>query len=150
MQTEIRQNSVLASGKAILPRFSPHSTGSVTRGSRGARLRRSLKTGDLEGEGWSRSPPREAATEAGCWGVWPPSEHAVRGSPRRERGTKSARKELLGCLLLRNPVGRSQNLAGLRRVSGKSSPRAVCPHPSNPAPQYSLLLTLLQPPLGGR
>lgn len=51
---------------------------------------------------------REGDTEPGCSGVWPPSEHAVRGSLRRERKSKSARKATAGVPSPRNPFGRSQ------------------------------------------
>ena len=111
-QTKATRNSVLASGKAILPRLSRHSAGSVTRGSSGATLRCSLRTRAPESGGWSRSPPRqgrrEGGTETGCWDVWPPSEHAVRKSPRRERKNKVGKKRIAGVPSLRNPVGRSQ------------------------------------------
>ena len=112
MQTKATRNSVLASGKAILPRLSPHSTGSVTRGSRSATSRSSFRTRAPESGGWSRSFPgegrREGGTEAGCWGVRPPSEHAVRGSPRREKKNKVDKKRIAGVPYLRNPLGRSQ------------------------------------------
>lgn len=55
-----------------------------------------------------REDRREGDTEPGYWGVRPPSEHAVRGSPRREKKSKSTRKPIAGMPSLRNPLGRSQ------------------------------------------
>lgn len=96
------RNSVLASGKAILPRLSRHSAGSVTRGSSGATLRRSFRTRAPESGGWSRSPPRqgrrEGGTETGCWDVWPPSEHAVRVSAPGEEEQSRQEKNCWGAL----------------------------------------------------
>lgn len=104
MQTKIRQNSVLASGKTILPRLSSHSTGSVTRGSRGAKLRRSLRTGAPESGGWSRSPPREAARKLGA------------GMCGRLRSTRYVGLR----------AGRGRNKVGKKRIAGVPSLEKFC------------------------
>lgn len=137
-------SSVLASGKAILLRLSPYST----MGSRRTTRRRTLRTGALERGGWGCSVPWEGSTEAGWWGVWPPSEHTVRDLHTGRGRAKSARKTVAGMLSLRNPLGGLRNQAGFWILSGKSSPNAVCLRPSNTAPQSSPLLTIQFPFFG--
>lgn len=114
-QTKATEKFCSCQWQSNSPHFTPlyrkrHGAGGGA--ARRATRRLPFRTRALESRGWGRSPPRvdrrEGDTEPGCSGVWPPSEHAVRGSLRRERKSKSARKATAGVPSPRNPFGRSQ------------------------------------------